>query len=278
MLATETSSDAPLLVDAAWLADTIGRVIPIDGTWSMPNDTASLPNGFIPGSRVFDLDTVATPHPTLNHMLPDAKTFAQTVGDMGVSAEDHVVVYDRHGVFSSPRLWWTFKMFGHAKVSVLNGGLPAWIAAGHSVEKAVTDGKAVTYVPSKPLAKVVSKAEVLAALGTDAQIIDARPPGRFDATSPEPRAELRGGHMPGANNVPFGSLRTADSHFKDIEALIEAFASVDPDAPIITSCGSGITAAGLAFVLAMLGADDVSVYDGSWAEWGADSDVPIVGS
>lgn len=268
--------ETPYLVNVDWLADNLGSLKVLDGTWSMPGDAASLPSGYISGAQVFDLDAVATPHPTLNHMLPSAKVFANAVGAMGIGADDHVVVYDRHGVFSSPRLWWTFRMFGHAKVSVLDGGLPAWIAAGREVTDTTSTPDAVSYTPRAPLAKVTDKAGVLAALGTSTQIIDARPPGRFTATTPEPRADLRGGHMPGAVNVPFGSLRTPDGHFKDIGDLMDAFAEIDPSAPIMTSCGSGITAAGLAFVLALLGAEDVHVYDGSWADWGADKDVPIV--
>ena len=126
-------------------------------------------------------------------MLPSADVFAAAVGIMGITADDHVVVYDRHGVFSAPRLWWTFKMFGHAKVSVLNGGLPAWIAAGHGVDDLPANAKAAVYKPSEPLTKVIDKQGVLAALGSNAQIIDARPPGRFHGTTPEPRAGLRGG-------------------------------------------------------------------------------------
>ena len=269
--------DTPQLVSVDWLSQNMGNVILVDGTWSMLESEADLAAGYIPNARVFDLDAIATPHERLKHMLPSAEVFAKAVGDMGIGPDDHIVCYDRHGVFSSPRLWWTFKMFGHAKVSVLDGGLPAWISAGHSVsEKAREDFTGSDYVPNIALSKVIDKAGVLAALGTDIQIIDARPPGRFYGTSPEPRADLRGGHMQGAVSIPFGALRTASSHFKDIEALIDAFAAIDPERPIITTCGSGITAAGLAFVLALLGAQDVSVYDGSWAEWGADPNVPIV--
>jgi thiosulfate/3-mercaptopyruvate sulfurtransferase len=268
--------DTPHLVNTAWLAKNIDAVIPVDGTWSMPGDEASLAAGYLPRARVFDLDAVATPHANLKHMLPSADGFAAAVGAMGVSADDHIICYDRHGVFSAPRLWWTFKMFGHAKVSVLDGGLPAWVAAGYDITSAAPTGFTPShYAASAPRAKAASKADILAALGTDIQIIDARPPGRFTAASPEPRADLRGGHMPGAFNVPFGSLRTAASQFKDADALIDAFAAIDPERPIITTCGSGITAAGLAFVLELIGASDVSLYDGSWAEWGADADVPI---
>ena len=269
--------DVPPLINTHWLADNLENVAVVDGTWVLPAEEASLASGYIPGGRVFDLDEVASPHASLKHMLPTAESFAKAVGGMGIGADDHVVCYDRHGIFSSPRLWWTFKIFGHAKVSVLDGGLPAWLTAGHAVtERARDDFKEVDYVPRHALAKVIDKAGVLAALGTNVQIIDARPPGRFAGTSPEPRAYLRGGHMPGALNVPFGTLRRADGHLKETDELLDAVAAIDPERPIITTCGSGITAAGLAFVMEILGAQDVSVYDGSWAEWGADPDVPIV--
>jgi len=270
-----TVNDFPLLVDVDWLRNNQDNVRILDATWSLPGDMASLPSGFIEGAMFFDLDEVATPHPTLKHMLPSKDIFEAAASDMGINSSDHIICYDRHGVFSSPRLWWTFRMFGHKKVSVLDGGLPAWIAAGFNVSDVETSYKKSAYEAASPLLKVTDKRGVLAALETDMQIIDARPSGRFKGTTPEPRHGLRSGHMPGAFNIPFGSLRTETLHFKDITKLLEIFSKVDPERPIITSYGSGVTAAGLAFTLARLGAEDITVYDGSWVDYGADKDVPI---
>lgn len=266
----------PNLVSVDWLANNLDDVKVVDGTWAMPADRDRLLGGFIPGAQSFDLDAVSTPHPSLNHMLPSADMFSRAISDMGISESDHVVIYDRLGLFSAPRLWWTFRMFGHERISVLDGGLPAWIKASHSVDAAQGSALAVTCKPQAPLSKVTDKAGVLKALGTETQIIDARPAGRFYGTTPEPRADLRGGHMPGALSIPYGALLTADKHLKPVSAIRATFADVDLSRPIITTCGSGITAAGLAFILHGLGARNISVYDGSWAEWGADPDVPIV--
>lgn len=263
------------LVTVDWLAANLDSVRVIDGTWSMPGDTASLPDGFIPGAVVFDIDAIADHSSGMAHMLPSAKTFADTVGKMGITIDDTVVIYDRHGLFSAPRVWWTFRMFGHKNVYVLDGGLPAWITAGKdTTDSAATYSKSF-YKVTAARAKAVGIEDVLASATSDIQIVDARPPGRFKGTSPEPRAELSSGHMPGAFNVPFGALRTPNMHLKPLSAIGEHFKAIDLTAPIITTCGSGITAAALAFNLARLGASDVSVYDGSWTEYGARKDVPV---
>ena len=269
--------NADPLVAVDWLAANLDKVRVIDGTWSMPGDDTSLPEGYIAGSTVFNLDEIADTSSGMAHMLPSAELFAKSVGEMGITLVDAVVIYDRHGVFSAPRVWWTFRMFGHKNVYVLDGGLPSWIAAGHSVKAAPSDYSTSYYKVTPARAKIAAIDDVLAALDADTQIIDARPPGRFKGTAPEPRAALSSGHMPGAINVPFGMLRTPDLHFKSLSDIGQYFKAVDLTAPIITSCGSGITAAGLAFNLARLGASDVRVYDGSWAEYGARSDVPVAG-
>ena len=266
----------PLLVDVDWLCANIDSVRPIDGTWSIPGASAKLPEGYIKRAVSFDLDTVAMPHASLKHMLPTSEQFEKAVSAMGVKATDHIVCYDRHGVFSAPRLWWTFKMFGHKKVSVLDGGLPAWIEAGQPLQHIQSRYDKSEYKSTASLAKVTDKDGILNAINSEVQIVDARPEGRFNGTTAEPREGLRGGHMPSAINVSFSSLRTQTMHFKPIEDLIEAFSEIDPERPIITSCGSGITAAGLAFTLARLGAEDVTLYDGSWMDYGSDQTVPII--
>lgn len=263
------------LVTADWLAANLDSVRLIDGTWSMPNEAANLPSGYIDGAVVFDIDVIANTDSGMAHMLPTAETFAKSVGQMGITIDDTLVIYDRHGVFSAPRVWWTFRMFGHKNVYVLDGGLPAWIAAGHRIAQQPASYSTAFYKVCPARAKLARIDDIVTAKADGVQIIDARPPGRFKGTSPEPRSGLRGGHMPGAINIPFGALRTPRSQFRPLSDIAQIMKAVDLTAPIITSCGSGITAAGLAFKLARLGADDVSVYDGSWTEYGARDDVPI---
>jgi len=209
------------LVDTTWLAAHLDAldVRPIDGTWVMPDGEDALPNGFIPGAVSFDLDVIAAPHPELNHMLPSAEVFADAVSQMGLSHTDHVIC----------RLWWTFRMFGHENISVLNGGLPAWIKSGGAVDDGAASYPASNYTAQTPLSRAVSFEEFCA--NTEAQIVDARPSGRFNGTAPEPRTNLRGGHVPHSFSLPFGLLRTPDGHFKsldDISALISAAQKTSP--------------------------------------------------
>ena len=263
------------LVTVDWLASHLEDVRVIDGTWSMPNETGDLPNGYIKGAVVFDIDAIADPDSDMAHMLPSAEIFARSVGQMGITLDDTIVIYDRHGVFSAPRVWWTFRMFGHKNVYVLDGGLRAWRDAGHDIAAQPASYAKSFYKVCPASAKVADIDEVLSAASKDIQIIDARPPGRFKGTSAEPRAGLRSGHMPGAINIPFGTLRTPQSRFKPLSDIAQIMQKIDLTAPVITTCGSGLTAAGLAFNLARLGASDVSVYDGSWTEYGGREDVPI---
>ena len=269
-----------LLVTADWLAENLERedIKVLDGTWVLPSDEPNLLSAYIPGAQIFDIDKVADLTSPMKHMLPPNDVFVQAVSDMGIKPTDHVICYDRHGLFSSPRLWWTFMTFGHDKVSVLNGGLPAWIQAGHktSLEPETRKGTSSHYKTNSAIIPVMHKSCVMNAIDDDIQIIDARPAGRFHGTSPEPREGLRSGRIPGSYSLPFGDLKTADGHLKPLAELAERVGAVGIDLtkPIITSCGSGITAAGLAFVFHRLGASDIRLYDGSWAEWGA-SEAPI---
>jgi len=259
------------LVDVDWVQHNLSALKPVDGTWVLPNDAQKLAKGALPSAVEFDLDKIADTSSRFSHILPSKEVFAKAVGDMGISETDTVLCYDRHGMFSAPRLWWTFKMFGHKSVYILDGGLPAWVKAGFSVEDAFSKpNAAITYSPNMSLAKVTNLNAVKSSIGK-IQTVDARPSGRYDGTSPEPRADLRSGHIPQSLSLPFGSLKTADGYFKPLDELAErtGASGIDLTAPIITSCGSGITAAGLAFTFHRLGARDVSVYDGSWAEWGS---------
>ena len=268
-----------LLVTVDWLSKNIGRddVKVLDGTWVLPGDEVNLKAGYIPGAQVFDIDIIADLSSPLKHMLSSAEDFAKAVSDMGIKNSDHIICYDRHGLFSSPRIWWTFMTFGHATVSILDGGLPAWLKAGHDVSLSpVTKRKSSSFQTTSPLIRVRNKNCVIKAIDEDIQIVDARPSGRFYGTRPEPRAGLRSGRIPGSYSLPFGELKTDDNHLKPLSEIAERVgaAGIDLTKPIITSCGSGITAAGLAFVFHRLGAKEISLYDGSWAEWGA-SDAPL---
>lgn len=273
-------SEVESLVNVDWLYRNLDspEIVVLDGTWVMPGSEDILPTGFIPGARFFDIDEIATPHPTLTHMLPNAERFRAAMENIGVKNDHHVICYDRRGVSTAPRLWWTFRMFGHAKVSVLDGGLPAWIDAGHPVNATTASPtQNSSYTPEKPLSGVITKAEILELLGANAdpQILDARPIGRYLGIDPEPRPGLRQGHIPGSLSFAFKDC-VDDKKFKDLTELktIVDDLNLDFSKPIITSCGSGVAACGIAFVLARLGTDNVQVYDGSWSEWGA-SDAPI---
>ncbi len=266
------------LVTTRWLNENLKRsdVKIIDCTWIMPGTSPDLLEGFIPGAQFFDIDEVAAPHPTLKHMLPSSTRFEEAMQIMGIKPTDHVICYDRFGVRSSPRLWWTFRMFGHAKVSVLDGGLPAWIKDANAVSKTLTLPPAcTTYKTSSPFIGVISQDEILSLLPSSPQIVDARPKGRFDGTVPEPRKNLKSGHIPGSLSLSFSDLIEGEALLSMSELVQKTRrAGVDLGSPIITTCGSGVTASGLALAFTLLGATDIRVYDGSWSEWGA-SDAPI---
>ncbi|MEO8113866.1 MAG: 3-mercaptopyruvate sulfurtransferase [Phenylobacterium sp.] len=271
------------LVSTAWLADRLGQVQVIDASWFMPGEgrtgRESYGAGHIPGAVFFDIDEIADPASDLPHMLPDPAAFASAAGKLGLSREATQVVYDAQGIFSGPRVWWTLRTMGFPNVFVLDGGLKAWRAEGRPVET-------TTPAPPSTLLEGVFDPHLVRDLEAvrhlleprEAQLVDARPAGRFRGETPEPRAGLRGGHMPGACNVPWGALIEPDGTMKPGPALKAAFeaAGVDLARPIVTTCGSGISAALLALGLARLGREDVAVYDGSWTEWGGRSDTPVV--
>lgn len=260
------------LVDCDWLSEHSDAVTIIDCTWTITEaERADLPEGYIPGAVEFDLSAIKV----LPLKQQTEGVIAAQLSDLGVSADDTVIIYDRHGMFSAPRLWWLLRTLGHENAAVLNGGLPAWIAAGHDIAQAPHSPQKSQYIEAASLLCGSDFDDVVKAVGTDTQIVDARAPGRFKGSTPEPREGLRSGHIPGSLNLPFGTLRK-DGHFKsksEIAAAIDT-AGIDMSRPIITSCGSGVTAAGLAFAFYLMGKTDISVYTGSWAEYGA-SDAPI---
>jgi len=268
------------LVTPSWLQNRFETaatdIRAVDGTWVMPGGDSDLAKGCIPGACFFDLDTIAKPDPVLKHMLPSQKMFEDFNEAHGIKPDDHVVCYDRHGMFSAPRLWWTYRMFGHEKVSVLNGGLPGWLASDYPYNLDFgPESNRSEYTSSAPLSGIIGFDALKSLLGKGIQIIDARPGGRFTGETPEPRAGLKSGHIPGSKSLPFGSL-ISEGLYKPLGDIAETVgkAGVDLTKPIITTCGSGITATGLALIFHQLGASDVRVYDGSWAEWGA-STAPI---
>ena len=267
------------LVTVEWLAKNLKAksVKILDCTWVMPGETAPLPEGNIPNSQYFDIDEVADKSSDMTHMLPSGAEFAKAISTMGIQNSDHVICYDRHGIRSSPRVWWSFKAFGHASISVLDGGLPSWLQSELPITSTYQSANNQSEFEVKaPILKVTDEKCVFNAINTDIQIVDARPLGRFNGTTPEPRPNLRSGRIPSSLSLPFGSLKAEDGTFLSLSKLAELVgtAGINLNKPIITSCGSGVTAAGIALVLWRLGAKDITLYDGSWTEWGA-SELPL---
>lgn len=273
------------LVSTDWLADRLGDDGPciVDATWFMPDDArvprAEHASAHIPGAVFFDIDGIADQTAGLPHMAPDSATFAAALRDLGIGAGARVVVYDAQGMLSAPRVWWTFRLMGWRDVAVLDGGLPKWQAEGRPVAGGPVTGRAPMVPPLVPEpALVCGRARVVRAMRDgSAQILDARSSERFRGEAEEPRPGLRSGHIPGSLNLPFAEVLSADGTLKASEDLRAVFAraGVDLDRPVITTCGSGITAALLFLALTRAGAGNVSLYDGSWAEWGLPSDNPV---
>lgn len=273
------------LVSTAWLAQRLGsaEISVIDATWFMPGEgktgAAAYGAGHIPGAVFFDIDAIADHASDLPHMLPSDVAFTEAAGALGLRRDLISVVYDAQGIFSAPRVWWTLRVMGFAQVFVLDGGLRKWLAEGRAVEATLPAIIPTTLQPAFDPSLVCDIGSVRKTLETrDAQLVDARPAARFRGEAPEPRAGLRGGHMPGAANVPWGGLINLDGTMKRGDELKREFqsAGVDLDGPLVTTCGSGVSAALLALALARLGRQDVAVYDGSWSEWGGRADTSVV--
>lgn len=264
------------LVSVEWLRQHLDdpNVKVLDGSWYLPQQgrdaIAEYKAGHIPGALFFDIDKYSDHTTELPHMMPTAEMFAESVGALGISNSDHIVVYDGLGFMSAPRIWWMFRAFGHEKVSVLNGGMPAWTAIDGPVENSRSKVTTADYRAVLNGHYISSRQEMLAYTENgDRQIVDARSADRFTGRAPEPRKGIESGHMSGAKSLPFQKLVGDTGFFESASELRRAFeaAGIDLSRPIVTSCGSGVTAAILTLGLEEIGHDDNSLYDGSWAEW-----------
>ena len=271
------------LVSTAWLAErlsdpdvrVVDATLPLVGQPGHGRDSYAA--GHIPGAVFFDINAIADPDTDLPHMLPPAPAFAEAAGALGLDRKATIVVYDAHGIYSAPRVWWTLRVMGYPKVFVLDGGLKAWRAEGLPLETAEAAPRPVEVEPVFDWRLVTDLANVAQVLASgEAQVVDARSAARFRGEAPEPRATLRSGHMPGALNLPFNLVVNEDGTLKSATDLRAAFTHVDLGRPIVTTCGSGVTASVLALALARLGRFDVAVYDGSWTEWGGRPDTAVV--
>ena len=276
---------APSLVSVDWLAahldDPVLRVV--DATYKMPgvapNALESYAAGHIPGSVFFDIDAISDKTSPLPHMLPSADQFAAQVGALGIGNHHRVILYDSTGLIGAARAWWMFRCFGHDDVAILDGGLPAWIARGFNVSTSIPAVAGSRFTPEYRPQLIRSLSAILENLGTqNEQVLDARSSARFRGDAAEPWQGRRSGRIPGSFNLDHSLLIDQTTKlWRSPEFLRDVFgqAGIDTTRPIVTSCGSGITACVLAFALHLMGVDNVAVYDGSWAEWGLPGDLPI---
>jgi thiosulfate/3-mercaptopyruvate sulfurtransferase len=268
------------LVSTEWLAEHLGEpdLVVVDSSWHMPasgrNGRDEYLEAHIPGARFLDIDELSDHSNPAPHMLPGAEEFGEAMERLGVGRGDRIVVYDNSPIHTAARGWFTLRHFGARSVAVLDGGLQKWVAEGRPIERGEPQPREARFEAKAVPGEVFSKAEILA--GTGCALADARGKGRFEATEPEPRPGIAGGHIPGARNLPFGLLYNEDGTFKSPDELRRAFAEagLDPAKPFIVGCGSGVTATSVIFAAHLLGSDAGKLYDGSWTEWGGDPAAP----
>lgn len=273
------------LVSTNWLSKNLGdpNIRILDASWHLPNAERNAKEEFkmnhIPGALFFDIDEIADLDIPLPHMMPSNEKMSSRLRAMGIKKTDHVIVYDDSMFSSAARAWFMFKNFGHEKVSILDGGMAKWRAEGKDTESNIQSFGSSHYSTNKDESRIRNRQQIIENIeSASEQVVDARAKGRFEGTAPEPRPDSRSGHIPGSFNVPFSDLLNENGTYKNKDALKEAFENngVDLSKPIITSCGSGITACVLLFALDQIGHKENALYDGSWAEWGTRNDTPIV--
>ena len=271
------------LVSTEWLAEHLRdrNLVVVDGSYPAVGEkrdvAAEYRAGHIPGAVFFDIDTVSDHSTELPHMLPGTTQFGEAAGALGIGDGDAIVIYDSAGLYSAPRVWWTFRLFGAENVLILDGGLPKWKAEGRPLEQGDGKRQPKKFTAEMNVGAVALLDDVRMALTDDStQLVDARSAERFSGKAPEPRPGLRSGHMPGSFNVPFAKL-IENGHLAARPRIEKAFrdAGVDLDKPVITTCGSGLTAAILTFALDAIGKEAKGLYDGSWTEWAGRPDLPV---
>ncbi|SOC85536.1 thiosulfate/3-mercaptopyruvate sulfurtransferase [Ensifer adhaerens] len=279
-----TADKSRFVVEPDWVEKQLGapEFKIVDAAWYLPaqnrNGAEEYAAGHIPGAVFFDQDVIADQSTGLPHSVPSPEFFAAEVGKLGISETDTIVVYDGPGIFTAPRVWWLFRLMGAEKVYVMNGGLDGWKRDGRPLETDLPEPAPAIFKPNFDASKITTFDAMRDIVASGAkQIADARGAGRFTAEEPEPRAGMRGGHMPGAKNLPMGVF-SENGRFKSLPEIKDTIekAGIDLSKPVVTSCGSGVTAAVITLALTSLGHTDNTLYDGSWSEWGSKPDTPIV--
>ena len=273
------------LVSTEWLHEHLDApdVVVVDASWHLPpagrDGRTEYLEHHIPGALFFDIDDLSDANSSLPHMLPSPDKFASRMRKMGVGDGNRVIAYDSMGLFSAARAWWMFQVMGHKDVAILDGGLPKWKEEGRPLEDGARPPQQERHFTARLQTMMVKDKSDMSRLSANggAQILDARAAERFEGSAPEPRAGLRSGHIPGSRNLPYSDLLNPDGTLMDSDELRTAYerAGINTLKPVVTSCGSGVTAAVLSLGLTILEARNHALYDGSWSEWGADEDLPI---